>query len=148
MKHKFWRIRSFATRLSIWVILTAAIILLTTALVVNFFVRDGILREEQLRATSALENAEEHINKVFIAVETAVKNHTNEIKKNVNAPHEEMYRITREMLENGVPEDLWDQVIAEAQQFSANVCQSINNSVDMTFADKKKKELINLEYDE
>lgn len=99
MKHKFWRIRSFATRLSIWVILTAAIILLTTALVVNFFVRDGILREEQLRATSALENAEEHINKVFIAVETAVKNHTNEIKKNVNAPHEEMYRITREMLE-------------------------------------------------
>lgn len=99
MKHRFWRIRSFATRLSIWVILTAAIILLTTALVANFFVRDGILREEQLRATSALENAEEHINKVFIAVETAVKNHTNEIKKNVNAPHEEMYRITREMLE-------------------------------------------------
>jgi fructokinase len=58
------------------------------------------------------------------------------------------YGITREMLENGVPEDLWDQVIAEAQQFSANVCQSINNSVDLTFADKKKQELKNLEYDE
>ena len=51
------------------------------------------------------------------------------------------YGITREMLENGVSEDLWDQVIAEAQQFSANVCQSINNSVDLTFADKKKREL-------
>lgn len=99
MKHRFWRIRSFAARLSLWVILIAAVILITTALVTNWFVRDGILREEQLRATSALENAEEHINKVFIAVETAVKNHTNEIKKNVNAPHEEMYRITREMLE-------------------------------------------------
>ena len=46
-----------------------------------------------------------------------------------------------------VPEDLWDQVIAEAQQFSANVCQSINNSVDLTFADKKKQELKNCEYD-
>ena len=51
------------------------------------------------------------------------------------------YGITREMLENGVSEELWDQVIAEAQQFSANVCQSINNSVDLTFADKKKLEL-------
>ena len=51
------------------------------------------------------------------------------------------YGITREMLENGVPEAQWDQVIAEAQQFSANVCQSINNSVDLTFAAQKKKEL-------
>ena len=51
------------------------------------------------------------------------------------------YGITREMLETGVSEELWDQVIAEAQQFSANVCQSINNSVDLTFADKKKLEL-------
>ena len=32
-------------------------------------------------------------------------------------------------------------VIAEAQQFSTNVCQSINNSVDLTFADEKKQEL-------
>ena len=51
------------------------------------------------------------------------------------------YGITREMLENGVSEELWDQVIAEAQQFSTNVCQSINNSVDLTFAEKKKQEL-------
>ena len=58
------------------------------------------------------------------------------------------YGITRDMLENGVSEELWDQVIAEAQQFSANVCRSINNSVDLIFADKKKQELINLEYDE
>ena len=51
------------------------------------------------------------------------------------------YGITREMLESGVSEELWDQVIAEAQQFSTNVCQSINNSVDLTFADEKKQEL-------
>ena len=51
------------------------------------------------------------------------------------------YGITREMLENGVSESLWDQVIAEAQQFSANVCQSINNSVDLAFAAKKKQEM-------
>ena len=51
------------------------------------------------------------------------------------------YGITREMLEKGVFEALWDQVIAEAQVFSANVCQSIHNSVDLNFAAKKKQEL-------
>ena len=99
MKNRWWNYRSFAARLSIWVILTVAAILLVTAVVANLFVRDGILREEKLRAKGALENAEEHIEDVFIAVETAVKNHTSEIKKNVQAPHEEMYRITREILE-------------------------------------------------
>lgn len=51
------------------------------------------------------------------------------------------YGITREMLETGVAEELWDKVIDEAQQFATNVCQSINNSVDQTFADGKKREL-------
>ena len=51
------------------------------------------------------------------------------------------YGITREMLETGVAEELWDKVIDEAQQFATNVCQSINNSVDQAFADKKKREL-------
>ena len=51
------------------------------------------------------------------------------------------YGITREMLETGVAEELWDKVIDEAQQFANNVCKSINNSVDQTFADKKKREL-------
>ena len=51
------------------------------------------------------------------------------------------YGITREMLEAGVAEDLWDKVIDEAQQFATNVCQSISNSVDQAFADKKKREL-------
>ena len=51
------------------------------------------------------------------------------------------YGITRELLETGVSEELWDQVIGEAQQFAANVCKSINNSVDQAFADGKKREL-------
>ena len=51
------------------------------------------------------------------------------------------YGITREMLEAGVAEDLWDKVVDDAQQFAANVCQSINNSVDQAFADMKKREL-------
>jgi fructokinase len=51
------------------------------------------------------------------------------------------YGITRKMLDEGVAEVLWDQVIAEALQFSANVCQSIHNSVDLTFAEKKNQEL-------
>ena len=51
------------------------------------------------------------------------------------------YGITREMLEAGVAEELWDKVVDEAQQFAANVCKSINNSVDQAFADGKKREL-------
>ena len=51
------------------------------------------------------------------------------------------YGITREMLETGVAEELWDKVIDEAQQFANNVCKSINNSVDQAFADGKKREL-------
>lgn len=51
------------------------------------------------------------------------------------------YGITREMLETGVPEELWDQVVSEAQQFATNVCKSIHNSVDQAFADQKGREL-------
>lgn len=51
------------------------------------------------------------------------------------------YGITREILENGMMEAQWDHVIDQAQQFSANVCQNISNSVDLTFAAGKKQEL-------
>lgn len=51
------------------------------------------------------------------------------------------YGVTREMLQEGVPENTWDAVVSEAQQFAANVCGSINNSVDLDFAKKKKDEL-------
>ena len=50
------------------------------------------------------------------------------------------YGVTRDMLDAGVPEDVWNAVIAEAQQFAANVCGSINNSVDTAFGDAKKAE--------
>jgi fructokinase len=51
------------------------------------------------------------------------------------------YGVTREMIVSGFSEELWDQIIACAQQFSANVCKIIDNSVDRTFADEKKREL-------
>ena len=51
------------------------------------------------------------------------------------------YGITREQIVDGMTESQWDQVIAEAQQFSANVCMSINNSIDLAFAEEKKREL-------
>ena len=51
------------------------------------------------------------------------------------------YGVTREMIVSGFDEATWDQLIACAQQFSANVCKSIDNSVDRTFADEKKREL-------
>ena len=51
------------------------------------------------------------------------------------------YGITREMIVNGFDEGLWDDVIASAMSFSANVCKSIQNSVDLSFANQKKREL-------
>lgn len=50
------------------------------------------------------------------------------------------YGVTRDMLYAGVDAAIWDKVIAEAQQFAANVCGSINNSVDPAFGDAKKAE--------
>ena len=43
------------------------------------------------------------------------------------------YGITRDVVEQGLSEEQWNHVIACAQQFSANVCQSINNSIDSEF---------------
>ena len=51
------------------------------------------------------------------------------------------YGVTREMIVSGFDEATWDLLIACAQQFSANVCKSIDNSVDQTFADEKKRDL-------
>ena len=50
------------------------------------------------------------------------------------------YGVTRDMLHEGVDATIWDKVIAEAQQFAANVCGSINNSVDSAFGERKKAE--------
>ena len=54
------------------------------------------------------------------------------------------YSITREMIEAGLTEAQWDLVVAEAMQFSANVCQSIDNSIDLKFAVQKKRDLENV----
>jgi fructokinase len=51
------------------------------------------------------------------------------------------YGVTRNMLEEGVAEDVWDAVISEGNQFAANVCASINNSVDKAFGEQKQHEL-------
>ena len=51
------------------------------------------------------------------------------------------YGITHEMLDAGLTAEQWDGLINLAQQFSANVCQSINNSIDQVFANEKKLEL-------
>jgi hypothetical protein len=45
------------------------------------------------------------------------------------------------MLEAGLTAEQWDGLIDLAQQFSANVCKSINNSIDQDFANQKKHDL-------
>jgi fructokinase len=50
------------------------------------------------------------------------------------------YGITRDQINAGLSEQQWDQLISLAQQFSANSCQSLNNSIDEAFALKVKNE--------
>jgi len=52
------------------------------------------------------------------------------------------YGITRDDIERGLTEQQWDDVIRCAQVFSANVCQSISNSVDKGFGEQMRQELI------
>ena len=51
------------------------------------------------------------------------------------------YGVTREMVRTGFSEDLWDKIISCAIKFSANVCQSIDNSVDVAFGEERQREL-------
>ena len=51
------------------------------------------------------------------------------------------YGITREQIELGLSEQQWDQLISCAQQFSAEVCRSINNSVSLEFGKRMAAEL-------
>lgn len=44
------------------------------------------------------------------------------------------YGITHADIDNGLGEQQWDRLIACAQAFAANCCQSINNSIDENFA--------------
>lgn len=50
--------------------------------------------------------------------------------------------ITREQLQQGLCREQWDSIIGCAQQFSACVCQSLNNYVDEAFGQRMKQELI------
>ena len=52
------------------------------------------------------------------------------------------YGITRDHIEQGLTEQQWDALIASAQMFSANVCQSLDNYVSMQFAEQKRSEIV------
>ena len=49
--------------------------------------------------------------------------------------------VNKEMLEAGLSEEQWDNLIFSAQQFSYNACQSLNNSIDKDFGAQMKQEL-------
>lgn len=49
--------------------------------------------------------------------------------------------ITRDIIDTGLTEDQWDGIISCALRFSANVCKSINNYIDNTFAAEMKQEM-------
>lgn len=49
--------------------------------------------------------------------------------------------ITRDIIDTGLTEEQWDGIISCALRFSANVCKSINNYIDNTFATEMKQEM-------
>lgn len=49
--------------------------------------------------------------------------------------------ITRDIIDDGLTEEQWDGIISCALRFSANVCKSINNYIDNTFAAEMKQEM-------
>lgn len=51
------------------------------------------------------------------------------------------YGITHDFIEQGLSQSQWDAAIKCGMEFSANVCGSINNSIDPIFGAEKKKEL-------
>lgn len=51
------------------------------------------------------------------------------------------YGITREMIEKGMKECQWDNVIACAQEFSADCCKDIFNYISKEFGNRMKQEM-------
>lgn len=51
------------------------------------------------------------------------------------------YGITRGMIEQGMTEGQWDNVIACAQEFSADCCKDIYNYVSQEFGERKRQEI-------
>lgn len=49
--------------------------------------------------------------------------------------------ITRDIIDAGLTEEQWDGSVSCALRFSANVCKSINNYIDNTFAAEMKQEM-------
>lgn len=50
------------------------------------------------------------------------------------------YGITREELSGGLSEEQWDRLIAMAHRFSADSCQSLDNSISAELAEKLRNE--------
>ena len=50
--------------------------------------------------------------------------------------------IRRADIGQGLTEQQWDALIGSAQQFSTNVCQSLDNYVSTTFAEQKRKDFV------
>ena len=48
------------------------------------------------------------------------------------------YNITREVIERGLTEEQWDNIMRCAQEFSADCCKSISNSISKEFGEKMK----------
>lgn len=49
--------------------------------------------------------------------------------------------VTREMIQTGIKEEIWDEIINCGMRFSANVCKSIDNSIDKEFGKTMAKEI-------
>ncbi|MBO7418329.1 MAG: SpoIIE family protein phosphatase [Bacteroidaceae bacterium] len=90
---------SLASRISLWIVLCAVLILTATGLIANYYVVKSIKLEESVKANGILYIMRQRIDAALISVEVAVRNHIKDIKDNQNEP-DELYRMTRRMLED------------------------------------------------
>ena len=93
--------RSLATKLSLWVALTSAIVLLVVSLVIDIFVAAGIIMEADRKADGEVDNVGDHIDKVLIEVETAVRNTLPMVQNNLQRP--ELFRSILEYMASNNP---------------------------------------------
>ena len=98
-KKVFLTKRSLASRLSLWVTSTVAIVLLLLGGVMVTFVYAGILVEAQERANNAMDGAEVRVDNVLISVETPVRNCLSVIESHLDDP-DFMYTIAARLCEN------------------------------------------------
>lgn len=99
MNKAIFRFNSFSTRLSLYIVLTAALVFSFTFAVIYYHSYHTLKEEAVLRTENVLEGTVSRMDNILQQVETALDNTEWLIRENLNQP-ERLYALTRKVLEN------------------------------------------------